>query len=75
MALCSEIADALSYAHRNGVCHGDLKPSNIMLSYGGVPMIVDFGLAKDMNSFRSTQSQDFLGTIAYASPDMSREMS
>jgi serine/threonine protein kinase len=67
--LCCEIADALSYAHRNGVCHGDLKPSNIMLSYGGVPMIVDFGLAKDMDTFRSTQSQDFLGTIAYASPE------
>ena len=32
-------------------------------------MIVDFGLAKDMHSFRSTQSQDFLGTIAYASPE------
>ena len=69
LTLCCEIADALSYAHRNGVCHGDLKPSNIMLSYGGVPMIVDFGLAKDMDTFRSTQSQDFLGTIAYASPE------
>jgi eukaryotic-like serine/threonine-protein kinase len=69
LTICAEIADALSYAHRNGVCHGDLKPSNIMLSYGGVPMIVDFGLAKDLDTFRSTQSQDFLGTIAYASPE------
>ncbi len=69
LTLCCEIADALSYAHRNGVCHGDLKPSNIMLSCGGVPMIVDFGLAKDLDTFRSTQSQDFLGTIAYASPE------
>jgi serine/threonine protein kinase/Tfp pilus assembly protein PilF len=67
--ICAEIADALSYAHRNGVCHGDLKPSNIMLSHGGIPMIVDFGLAMDMHSYRSTQSQDFLGTIAYASPE------
>jgi serine/threonine protein kinase len=67
--ICAEITDALSYAHRNSVCHGDLKPSNIMLSCGGVPMIVDFGLAKDMHSLGSTQSQDFLGTIAYASPE------
>jgi serine/threonine protein kinase len=69
LTICAEIADALSYAHRNGVCHGDLKPSNIMLSCGGTPIIVDFGLAKDMYSFRSTHSQDFLGTIAYASPE------
>jgi len=69
LTLCSEIADALSYAHRNGVCHGDLKPSNIMLSCGGVPMIVDFGLAKDMRSLKVIQSEDFLGTVAYASPE------
>jgi serine/threonine protein kinase len=69
LTLCAEIADALSYAHKNGICHGDLKPSNIMLTYGGVPMIVDFGLAKDMQSIKNTQSQDFLGTIAYASPE------
>jgi serine/threonine protein kinase/Tfp pilus assembly protein PilF len=69
LTLCSEIADALSYAHRNSVCHGDLKPSNIMLSCGGVPMIVDFGLAKDMRSLKVIQSEDFLGTVAYASPE------
>ena len=69
LSLCSEIADALAYAHRNKVCHGDLKPSNIMLSPGGVPMIVDFGLAKDLRSLASLKSQDFLGTLAYASPE------
>lgn len=69
LTLCSEIADALGYAHRNGVCHGDIKPSNIMLSCGGVPMIVDFGLAKDMRSLKIIQPEDFFGTIAYASPE------
>ncbi len=69
LTLCAEIADALSYAHKNGICHGDLKPSNIMLTRGGVPMIVDFGLAKDMRSLKKSQSQDFLGTISYASPE------
>ncbi|MGO9017396.1 MAG: protein kinase domain-containing protein [Syntrophobacteraceae bacterium] len=69
LTLCAEIADALSYAHRNGMCHGDLKPSNIMLTYGGIPMIVDFGLAKDVRSLKTTQSLEFLGTIAYASPE------
>jgi serine/threonine protein kinase len=69
LTLCAEIADALSYAHANGICHGDLKPSNIMLTHGGVPMIVDFGLAKDMRSLKDSQSLEFLGTIAYASPE------
>jgi tetratricopeptide (TPR) repeat protein len=69
LSLCSEIADALGYAHRNGVCHGDLKPSNIMLTAGGIPMIVDFGLARDLRTLASVQSQDFLGTLAYASPE------
>ena len=69
LSLCSEIADALGYAHRNGVCHGDLKPSNVMLTTGGIPMIVDFGLARDLRTLASVQSQDFLGTLAYASPE------
>jgi serine/threonine protein kinase len=69
LTLCAEIADALSYAHKNGICHGDLKPPNIMLTHGGLPMIVDFGLAKDMRPLRNTQSQDFIGTIAYAAPE------
>jgi serine/threonine protein kinase len=69
LSLCSDVSDGLAYAHRNGVCHGDLKPSNIMLSSGGVPMIVDFGLARDVRSLVSIRSQDFLGTLAYASPE------
>ena len=69
LSLCSDVSDALAYAHRNGVCHGDLKPSNIMLSSDGVPMIVDFGLARDVRSLVSIRSQDFLGTLAYASPE------
>ena len=69
LSLSSDVSDALAYAHRNGVCHGDLKPSNVMLSSGGVPMIVDFGLARDVKSLVSIRSQDFLGTLAYASPE------
>ena len=68
-SLCSDIADALGYAHKNHICHGDLKPSNIILTAGGVPMLVDFGLAKDMRSLSSIQSAEFLGTMAYASPE------
>ena len=69
LSLGSDVSDALAYAHRNGVCHGHLKPSNVMLTSGGVPMIVDFGLARDVRSLVSIRSQDFLGTLAYASPE------
>jgi tetratricopeptide (TPR) repeat protein len=45
LRLLLEVADALVYAHERGVCHLDLKPSNILLDEDGNPVIVDFGLA------------------------------
>jgi len=67
-----EVIDALSYAHNNKVYHGDLKPSNIILTPEGIPMVVDFGLAKDIKAITTMQSKEFAGTIAYASPEQVR---
>ncbi len=64
-----EVAEALSYAHNNKVYHGDLKPSNIILTPEGIPMVVDFGLAKDIKAITTMQSREFAGTIAYSSPE------
>jgi len=69
LTICREVADALDYAHKNYIYHGDLKPSNIILTLEGVPMILDFGLAKDMKVITTTQSKEFAGTVAYASPE------
>ncbi len=64
------VADALDYAHRQGVLHRDIKPSNIIIDNNGVPYVTDFGLARMALLGDSTLSQDILlGTPHYISPE------
>ncbi len=64
-----QAAEALDYAHSQGVVHRDIKPANIMIRADGVVKITDFGVAKFFAAKKSTQSGLVLGTPHYMSPE------
>lgn len=68
LKVVSESAQALDYAHANGVIHRDIKPANIMLLKNGEAKITDFGIAKAVSSSQ-TKSGVVLGTPNYMSPE------
>jgi len=76
LRLFTRICDAVSHAHQRGVIHRDLKPSNILIDEAGEPHVVDFGIARAAvgggNDSRFTLTDQFLGTLAYASPEQLR---
>jgi serine/threonine protein kinase len=67
--MVSDVADALDYAHRNGVIHRDIKPSNLLLSSAGRLSLNDFGLARVLEQPGMTMTGEFVGTPMYMSPE------
>lgn len=64
-----QVAQALHYAHENGVIHRDIKPSNLLLDADGRVWVTDFGLAHIADASQLTMSGDMLGTARYMSPE------
>ncbi len=73
-ALMLVVCDGIRHAHQHGVIHRDLKPSNILIDSQGTPRVLDFGLARPVDSSADSESlvtltDQFIGTPAYASPE------
>jgi serine/threonine protein kinase len=71
VGLVAAVADALDHAHRRGVVHRDVKPSNILLRGGRLddPVLTDFGVARMIEATVSTASGTVLGTPTYMAPE------
>ncbi|RKY18688.1 MAG: hypothetical protein DRQ55_12665 [Planctomycetota bacterium] len=65
----ASIADALHYAHGEGILHRDTKPANILVDDDGTPRLSDFGVALDLEAASLTASGEVLGSPQYMSPE------
>lgn len=65
-----QLAEALAYTHEHGILHRDLKPSNVLLTPVGVPMLLDFNLASDIEG----GARRLGGTLPYMPPEQIRDV-
>ena len=67
--IIESVLDTIDSVHKEGIIHRDLKPANIMINQEGVPVILDFGLAKLIDYSSITQTGERVGTYFYMSPE------
>jgi serine/threonine protein kinase len=72
--LVGRIAEVIDHAHRQGVCHRDLKPGNLLIDAAGDPHVLDFGLARldflsDAAATAPTSDGHILGSLPYMAPE------
>jgi serine/threonine protein kinase len=66
------LAEALDYAHSQGLIHRDVKPSNIIVGQGGSITLTDFGIARAAQATRLTRAGTVMGTPRYMAPEQAR---
>jgi serine/threonine protein kinase len=70
--LALEVAAALDYAHQAGVCHGSLKPTNILLADDGTVKVTDFSIARAATEDDPGRTGEVLGVDGYLAPEVVR---
>src|SRR4051812_21632472 len=72
--IAGELADALAFAHRNGVVHRDVKPGNVLITASGQVKLTDFGIAANQFDANQglTQTGSVMGTATYFSPEQAQ---
>jgi serine/threonine protein kinase/predicted Zn-dependent protease len=74
---CARLAEALAHAHDRGVLHRDIKPSNVLVTSDGMPMLLDFNLAREPipEDGSAVGTATLGGTIDYMAPEHLRALS
>ena len=67
IALLREVCMAVEHAHQRGVVHRDLKPGNVLVDESGRPRVLDFGVARAIDS--DSRAGELVGTLPYMSPE------
>lgn len=70
--IMSQLTSAIAHAHRNSIIHRDIKPQNILIDHNGHVKITDFGIAMALSATSITQTNSFLGSVHYISPEQAR---
>jgi biotin operon repressor len=68
--LCARLAEAVAHLHGQGLLHGDLKPSNVMVDAYGSPRLIDLGTAHA--AAHASRDEGFNGTLGYVGPELLR---